>query len=312
VNELTITTTREEGSADGADALAAIARADLAATTKTKYSRVLAAYLANGGSLRNADALAAYADGLSNSGKGHLKAAIRGWADQVELVSNGNATPGNIAEVLATAARCKAIKEAIKVKAPSGSKTHTWLSLREVKALSNAIPTGGLVGDRDKALMGLMVGAGLRRQEVVDLTFDDVKLQPVGDKMRTVLSIEGKGKKRRTVPISDALANAIETWGQHIEHTGLIARRLGMQRVVGDSMSAQGTFDVTRKYGKAIGKPDLAPHDLRRTYAQLGYAAGVPITQISVLLGHASIATSQRYLNLSLDLRTTASDFIPW
>lgn len=65
------------------------------------------------------------------------------------------------------------------------------------------------------------------------------------------------------------------------------------------------------KYGCKIGVPQLAPHDLRRTYAQLGYEAGVPITQISTLLGHANIATTQKYLDLSLDLETTASDFIP-
>ena len=69
---------------------------------------------------------------------------------------------------------------------------------------------------------------------------------------------------------------------------------------------------MARKYGKAIGKPELAPHDLRRTYAQIAYEAGVPITRISRLLGHESIETTQRYLNLELDLETTASDFVPW
>ena len=56
----------------------------------------------------------------------------------------------------------------------------------------------------------------------------------------------------------------------------------------------------------------LAPHDLRWTYAQLGYEGGVPDTQISRLLGHASVAVTQRYLNLDLDLKTTVSDFIPF
>ena len=56
---------------------------------------------------------------------------------------------------------------------------------------------------------------------------------------------------------------------------------------------------------------ELSPHDLRRTYAHLGYDAGVPITQIKELLGHASIATTQKYLDLSLDLDNTASDFVP-
>jgi integrase/recombinase XerD len=68
---------------------------------------------------------------------------------------------------------------------------------------------------------------------------------------------------------------------------------------------------IVRKYGSMIDMPKLSPHDLRRTYAQVGNDAGVPITQIKELLGHASVATTQRYLNLALDLETTASDFIP-
>jgi integrase len=55
----------------------------------------------------------------------------------------------------------------------------------------------------------------------------------------------------------------------------------------------------------------FAAHDLRRTFAKLGYEAGVPITQISKLLGHSSVATTQRYLNLELNLEITISDFIP-
>lgn len=61
-----------------------------------------------------------------------------------------------------------------------------------------------------------------------------------------------------------------------------------------------------------MGKPALVPHDLRRTYAQLGYEAGVSVTQISILLGHASIETTMRYLSLELDLQTTISDFVPY
>jgi integrase len=60
-----------------------------------------------------------------------------------------------------------------------------------------------------------------------------------------------------------------------------------------------------------IGKPELAPRDLRRTYAQFGYQARIPVTQILKLLGHSFLATTQHYLNLDLDLEVTISDFIP-
>ena len=85
----------------------------------------------------------------------------------------------------------------------------------------------------------------------------------------------------------------------------------GVGKKLGKSISTVAIFQIVRKYGGLIGLPELAPHDLRRTFAQLGYEAGVPITQVSVLLGHSNVATTQKYLNLALDLETTASDFIP-
>ncbi len=77
-------------------------------------------------------------------------------------------------------------------------------------------------------------------------------------------------------------------------------------------MSAVAIFKVVRKRGAIIGKDELSPHDLRRSYAEIGYADGIPITQISVLLGHADIRTTMDYLDLELDLKATASDFIPF
>jgi integrase len=59
-----------------------------------------------------------------------------------------------------------------------------------------------------------------------------------------------------------------------------------------------------------MGVPRLATHDLRRTYAQIAYDARISIVQISKLLGHSSIAVTQRYLNLDLDPERTASDVI--
>jgi integrase len=61
-----------------------------------------------------------------------------------------------------------------------------------------------------------------------------------------------------------------------------------------------------------ICKPELAPHDLRRTYAQIGFEENIPITQLSVLLGHAFVESTMRYLNLELGLEVTVSDFVPF
>lgn len=168
----------------------------------------------------------------------------------------------------------------------------------------------GLPGKRDRLVLGLLAGAGLRREELANLNFDDVVLQPIGNRFRTVLNVKGKGAKDRVVPISEPLAGLLDRW-RGIVSGGRVARSISKGGAIGDSLSAVGIFHIVNQAGAAIGKADLAPHDLRRTYAQLGYEAGVPITQISKLLGHASVSTTQRYLNLELDLETTVSDFVP-
>jgi len=294
------------------DALAVIDRASLAASTKRKYRAALGAYLADGGDPLDAAALGDYADALgSESAKAHLKAAVRLYTDTLLDQLKAQADPDNVNFIHAAEYRTEALQNAVKVSAPKGTKAHTWLSQAQVKALLDSC-SDDLRGQRDRLALGLLVAAGLRRAEAVNLTFDDVKLQPVKGRMRAVLAVHGKGAKDRVVPISEALATALDAWSAVTGGEGRILRSFDQSGDLTDGLSTVGLFNVVRAHGAAIGKPELAPHDLRRTYAQLGYEAGIPITQISKLLGHASVATTQRYLNLDLDLETTVSDFIPF
>jgi site-specific recombinase XerC len=294
------------------DPLAVIDRAaHLAESTRDQYKKAVANYLDAGGRLGDAQALVRYAETLPASGRAFLKAAVRLLTDGMATSLKGRATPDTVDAVQAALYRIEALQEAIPTRQPRGHKAHTWLNQAQVKTLL-ATCEDGIVDQRDRLVLGLLVGAGLRRAELVKLRFDQVKLQPMGDRFRTVLEVQGKGAKDRAVPISDPLANAIDEWGKRVEHQGRIARSLGRGRRIADRMSAVAIFNVVQKRGAMMGKPNLAPHDLRRTYAQLGYEAGIPITQISKLLGHANVATTQRYLNLELDLEVTVSDFIPF
>ena len=290
--------------------LATIEAASLADGTKRHYKRVITDYLATGNTLGDANALAQHAAGLSNSGKAHLKAAVKLWSKGMINQVKGSVTPGDVASAQAAVMRFEALQEVISVKASTGQKAHTWLTATQVKRLVDATPNT-VAGKRDKLALSLLVGAGLRRDEAINLTFEQVKLQPVQGKLRTVLAIQGKGEKDRVIPISDTLARRLDDWGAITSGRGLVLRSVNRRGELGKSISDIALFKIVRKYGAAIGKPDLAPHDLRRTYAQIGYESGVPITQISKLLGHASVATTQRYLNLDLDLESTISDFVP-
>jgi integrase len=296
---------------DAHGVMTAIAGAELAESSKKKYRRVVAAYLKAGHRLTDAVALSAWAAGLSGSGRAHLKAAVKIWTKAVILDVKGRATPENANYVLAGIYRSEALQEAIQAPQAKGQKAHIWLSQAEVKRLL-AQPGADTIGQRDRLALALLAGAGVRREEAVNLTFDDVLLQPSKGKIRAVLQVMGKGEKQRVVPISDRLAAEIDAWCAIVGGKSYILRSVKQNGVIGKRLSSVGLFNLVRKYGRLLGRPDLAPHDLRRTYAQIGYESGVPITQISTLLGHSSVTTTQRYLNLALDLETTISDFVVW
>lgn len=291
-----------------------ISQADLAPTTKMQYLKAIRNAIEAGIDFSNPEALATYAQTLCKSSRAFLKSALKLWAKQIELEAKGGATPDNVSAVMATTYRLEALNEAIKVKnGDNGEKAHTWLTQAEVKQLLGSCNSEGLKCQRDKLVLGLLVGSGLRREELANLKFSDIKHQPVGGRIRTVLETCGKGAKNRVVPISDKLAAALDEWKAITGGQGYIARSITKGGHLGTRISAQGIFNIVNEAGKAaLGMDDLAPHDLRRSYAQIGYDAGVSITQISKLLGHSSVATTQKYLNLDLDLETTIGDFVPF
>lgn len=289
---------------------AAIDNAQLSERTRTQYRKALQRCQAAGVNILDPRSLAEYAGTLPHSSRAFLKAAIRMTTRDLVTSIKGSATPGNIDQAQAAVMRLEAVNDAIKVTAPKGEKSHTWLSQAQVQQLMHSCDDS-MTGRRDWIVLALLVGAGLRRDELIRVTCADIRDLPARNgKTRWVLHTEGKGARGRDIPISAALAERLRAWCDHVQ-SGNVARSLGMSKTLGSDLSEIGVFNIVRKHGALIGKPDLDPHDLRRTYAQLGYEAGVPLTQLSKLLGHSDVATTQRYLNLDLDLESTVSDFIP-
>jgi integrase len=179
----------------------AIENAPLADSTKAQYTKAVRHYLATGNSLADAQALAKYAQGLNKSSRAFLKAAVRLLTEDLALAMKGGATPENVDQVQAGLYRLEAIQAAVKVKSSKGTKAHIWLSQRQVREIM-ATCGDGLVGQRDWIVLGLLLGAGLRREELVNLTFDalkDVPRRGGNGKRRTVLEVQGKGAKDRVV-----------------------------------------------------------------------------------------------------------------
>ena len=69
-------------------------------------------------------------------------------------------------------------------------------------------------------------------------------------------------------------------------------------------------WQLLQQYASAIGAPSIAPHDLRRTCAKMCRAAGGKLEQIQLLLGHASVQTTERYLGTRQDLVHAPNDGI--
>jgi len=80
--------------------------------------------------------------------------------------------------------------------------------------------------------------------------------------------------------------------------------------VTGERLGEKVVWQMLRRYAVEVGVPGIAPHDLRRTCAKLCRAAGGELEQIQLLLGHASVQTTERYLGTRQDLVHAPSDAI--
>lgn len=288
---------------------AIINRAPLADTTKRQYTGAIDRLIEAGIDPRDRKALQTYADTLPASVRSFLKAGLKLlFEDQIrELKAQAN--PDNVTTIQAFLYRLEAIESAIQTKAKRGTKTHRWLSPEQVEELTT-FPRDTATDRRDWITLALLL-YGLRRDEAASLTFDRVQTVP-GSKGAPVhlLNVTGKGNKDRTVPISKDLFDALMDW-QREAGDGYVLRSVDAHGNINHSLSGQAVQDIVRKYGATIDIPDLNPHDLRRTFGHLIYAATRDIMLTMTLLGHSDPKVTMRYLNLALDLDRDITQYIP-
>ena len=164
------------------------------------------------------------------------------------------------------------------------------------------------IGLRDRAILALLVVCALRRDEVVRLEVNHLQLR---DERWVLLDFLGKGRRRRTVAVPHWVKRILDAWLAASRITeGPLFRIVRKGGHVGGAqrLSEDAIYTLVRKCGAAIGHPDLAPHDLRRTCAKLCRKAGGELEQIQFLLGHASIQTTERYLGSQQDLIQAVND----
>jgi integrase len=127
-----------------------------------------------------------------------------------------------------------------------------------------------------------------------------------------VVDLVGKHGRVRTIPVPTWVKVAIDAWTAAAGIVeGYVLRPINRgDEVCGDRLSEKVIWQLLRPYAAAAGVPGIAPHDLRRSFAKLCRAAGGELGQIQLLLGHASVQTTERYLGTKQDLVHAPNDGI--
>lgn len=186
----------------------------------------------------------------------------------------------------------------------AGVRLGNWLEPDQVRALLATPDQNTTAGLRDFVLLGLLFGCGLRRSEVVAIRTDQI----VQRGSRTViLDLIGKGQRVRTCVIPRWLESPLERWIQ-IAGPGLLLRSLEHGEI-GESLTDSAAYFIVRKYADQCSL-DFAPHDLRRTFALQSLEGGANVEAIRQALGHASLATTTRYVSAGLTLKNPACDYL--
>lgn len=153
-------------------------------------------------------------------------------------------------------------------------------------------------GLRDRALLEMLYGCGLRRSEVSTLRYGDI------DRHNSTIQVMGKGKKARRLPYGAAVRQAIAAYdavrlsdfvGERHQHSPYFLR------ISGSAIKPTDVYIVVRRYLRKIcSLPSVGPHTLRHTFATHLLDNGAELNAIKDLLGHESLAATQVYTHNSI------------
>ncbi len=178
-----------------------------------------------------------------------------------------------------------------------GRKLPDVLSVQDVLALLEAPDASRPRGVRDRAMLHLLYAAGLRASELLGLRLSDLRLD------QGWLGVEGKGGKRRLVPVGEPASAAVRRYLEEVRPRWappgepivfLTERRRPMTR--------QGLWKLVRRYARAVGlQGKVSPHTLRHSFATHLLLGGADLRAVQSLLGHEDLATTQIYTHVGRD-----------
>jgi site-specific recombinase XerD len=209
---------------------------------------------------------------------------------------------------LLDAAQASAIKN-VKGVRQEGRRTGNWLSIEQVQTLLDAPDATTVKGKRDRAVLAVLLGCGLRRQEAATLSWQHIQER---DGRPVIVDLVGKRNKRRSIAMPQWALKYIESWkAVSGGGGGCVFRAVNRyQQPIGNGVTAQTIRDVVKEHAKSLGLLDIAPHDLRRTYAKLSYKGGAKIDQLQISLGHQTPTTTQIYIGKDQDFADAPCDYL--
>lgn len=168
------------------------------------------------------------------------------------------------------------------------------LSEDEINKMLEAIDTSTLIGKRNRAMLELLYGSGLRISELLDLKIGSIHMN------EKYISVIGKGDKERIIPLGEI---SIITLRDYIENArSKLSKKPGsllFYNYKGDKLSRQAVFKYIKNLAKEVGiEKNISPHTIRHSFATHLLANGASLRIVQELLGHEDISTTQIYTHI--------------
>jgi site-specific recombinase XerD len=166
------------------------------------------------------------------------------------------------------------------------------LSVEEIQRLLAETERAPVLGLRNRALVMVLAGCGLRRSEVAGLDLKDYT------EAQSQLRVLGKGNKQRLVPLHPAVEDALKVWiriRRGFQAGPLFYRGENGDQLRFERITPRGIYSVVMRLGKQAEVSGIRPHDFRRTFISVLLDEGRDLAVVSKLVGHASVETTSRY-----------------
>ena len=167
------------------------------------------------------------------------------------------------------------------------------LSEEEVDRIIRCVDTSSWMGKRDRAILEILYGCGLRVSEASGLRISSLFLE------QGFIRIIGKGNKERLVPIGEMAMEALETYMADRPVPAAKADDLVFLNRFGKSISRVSLFKIVKKYTLAAGiMKEISPHTFRHSFATHLIEHGADLRVVQEMLGHENIATTEIYTHV--------------